>query len=329
MENSVPTSEPLRTWHICWRAALGRDLLAEPWVIDRMRLRLLDAHRQPGRAMLDYLLTPTEIHLISVLPSGNSPGVLARAIANVVARWVRSAQGVRGPVFAGRYLAHAVESDEALREEIRMLAWRPVDAGLCVTPTHYSHSALRVTLGLKRSMGFDAREVLARFGHTVPAARSAMRSRIARRPSTTEMRQWELSHGLLLAVGTVGPQSGMAREVHGAAAALVAAGEAGGIDGALHLLERWVLAKLGVHGSQGLASMAGPTGARGRALVAGLALEAKLCSAASVARYFNRAKATLSEQMSASRQRPADQQILGTPIGRIVEEAIALAPKSK
>jgi hypothetical protein len=325
MENSDPTDARSTTWHICWQAAMGRDLLADPSVIDRIRERLLDAHRRQGRILLDYLLTPTEIHLLSRLPPGESPGAIARAVANIVSRWVREAQGVRGPVFAGRYRAHPIESDDALRDEVRLMAWRPVAMGICRTPTHYSHSALRTILGLRRAMGFDARAVLGAFGDSVPGARTALRAWLARRPEGMETMRWELCHGLVLAVGTVGPVSHMAREVRGAAAALVAAGDPPCIDGALGLLERWVLARLGQREARGLAGLSGAVGARGRALVAILATRLGLCSAASVARHFNRAKATLSEQMAACRRRPADQAIFGTPVTRIVDEAVALA----
>jgi hypothetical protein len=40
---------------------------------------------------------------------------------------------------------------------------------------------------------------------------------------------------------------------------------------------------------------------------------------------FRPPKATLSEQMAARRQWPADRQILATPVQRIVEEALALS----
>ena len=60
------------------------------------------------------------------------------------------------------------------------------------------------------------------------------------------------------------------------------------------------------------------------ALVAGLAVNHRLCSAASVARHFHRAKATLSEQMTACRSRPADQLILATPLRRILDESASL-----
>ncbi len=329
MDRSVSSGSAAVTWHICWQAALGRDLLARASLAERIRDRLIDAHRQDGRVLVDYLLAVSEIHVLATLSLDETPGNVARAVANIIARWIRQGQAVRGPVFAGRYRAHRIVSDEALREEVRMLAWRPVALGACVAPSHYPHSGLRTTLGLRRAMGFDARPVLALFGDSVPAARTALRARLARRPTVIEMRQWELSRGLALAVGTVGPLSTMAREVRGAAATLVAAGGPDGIDGALRLLEHWVLARLGVRESVPLAHVPGSTGARGRALVGCLAADMALCPAASVARHFKRAKATLSEQMTGCRKRPADQQILQTPLGRVVDEAVSLAARPR
>lgn len=307
---------------------MGRDLLAGRLLVERIRERLIAAHRQEGRVLVDYLLAPTEIHVLAKLPHGDAPGNVARGVGNIVARWVHDVQALRGPVFSGRYRAHRVTSDEALRAEVRMLAWRPVALGACVAPSHYAHSALRTTLGLRRAMGFDARPLLGLFGDPVPNARAALRSWLAQRPTATDMRQWELSRGLALAIGTVGPLSAMAREVRGPAAALVAAGGPDGIDGALRLLERWVLARLGVRGSSRAAELQGSTGARGRALVGCLAVDMALCPAASVARHFRRSKATLSEQMTACRKRPADREILATPLSRVVDEAVALAVRS-
>lgn len=296
---------------------------------ERIRNRLIEAHRQQGRVLVDYLLMPGEIHIVARLANDHSPGDVARAVANIVARWVRELQALRGPVFAGRYRALRLETGAELRAEVRMLAWRPVMLGVCVAPSHYAHSALRTTLGLRRAMGFDARPLLELFGDSVPAARLALRKCLAHRPSATEMRQWELSRGLALAVGTVGPLPRMAREVRGAAATLVAAAEPEGIDGALHLLERWVLARLGVRGGIRLSDLSGPAGAHGRALVGCLAVDMALCPAASVARHFGRAKATLSEQMSACRKRPADQVILKTPMSRVADEAAALEARKR
>jgi hypothetical protein len=314
-------------WHLCWQAAVGRVLFVDPALYRRVRERLIDAHRREGRVLVDYLLTPTEIHIVSLVPARDGPGGVARASGNVVARWVRQAQPIRSPVFAGPYRAHRIASADELRGEMRMLAWRPVFLGLCVTPTHYPHSSLRIALGMTRAQGFDASTLLHLFGTSVPLARIAMRAWVSRRPSQRDALQWELSRGLALTNGADGQQPASAREIRSAgAAALLAAGGRHGVDGALGLLEVWVAAKLGSSDGGDFQRETDATGARGRALVACLAVEHGLCSASEVARHFHRAKSTLSEQMTACKTRPADRRILDTPVQRIVEEALALRP---
>jgi hypothetical protein len=320
-------------WHLCWQAAIGREFFAEPSLYGRVRDRLIDAHRREGRVLIDYVLLPTEIHVVAEIPPGDSVGRVARAVGNVVARWVRATQPVRGPVLAGPYRAHRIGSATEQREEARMLAWRAVFLGLCVTPAHHPHGAHRIALGLTPGEGFDARPLLRVFGVSVPEARAALRAWVAQRPSDQERQVWELSRGLVLAVGSAGarrPTSAQeARRM--AAAMLVAAGgagrdgeSAGGIEGALALLDLWVAAKLNLRGARALHAASDAVGARGRGLVGCLAAEHGLCSAATVARHFQRAKATLSEQMAARRASAADRQIIATPVDRIVEEALAL-----
>ena len=329
MDRPDPTATSSTTWHIAWQAVEGLGLLAGPALNDRIRQRLLDAHRQSGCALLHYLITPSEIHLLSRLAPGISPGDLARTIGNIVTRWVRQVQGAPGIVFVRRYQAFAIESDAAARDELRMLAWRPVALKLCRAPTHQATSALRAPLGLSRAMGFDTLAPLRLFGASVPEARAALRLALSNRPAAVEQRQWEFARGLALAPGSAGTFSPMARRVDGLAAALVAAGRPPGIDGALKLLERWVLLKLDLREVEALAALATPAGARGRALVAALAARLDLCSAAAVARHFGRAKATLSERMTACRRDPDDRAILDMPLERVAREAIELASERR
>jgi hypothetical protein len=228
------------TWMLSWQAAVGRSFFVDPTLVDRIRDRLLGAHERAGRALLDYLLLPGELHAISSIPDGDSVGGVARALGNVVSRWVREVEPLRSPVLAGPYSARPIASVEVLRDEVRALAWRPVVVGLSVTPTHYPHGALRILLGLTPARGFDARPVLREFGDSVQDARAALRRWIARRPSEQAWREWELSHGLQLATGAVGPRPHMAKAVNGAAAMLIAAGGSSRVEGALKLLEVWV-----------------------------------------------------------------------------------------
>lgn len=324
MDSLASPSSPSSTWHIVWQTVEGRDLLADDQVLDRIRNRLLDAHKLPGRSLVHYLVTPGELHLLSRLPAGTSPGDIAREISSVVARWIHEAQGKPGVVFAGRYRAYAMGSDQATRAEIRMLAWRPVILGLCAIPIHYTASSLRIAFGRSRPRGFDIHAPLDLFGAPVLSARARLHDAIGRRPSAVEIGHWELTHGFALAPGFAGTLSPSTRSVNGLAAALVAGSQPQGIDGALLQLERWVLVRIGCPEAHDLTSLPTQSGARGRALVAILAARLDLCSSASVARHFKRAKATLSERMAACRHNQEDQAILKVPLQRLVEEAIAL-----
>lgn len=333
MRNALHDRESLSDaslWHLCWQAAVGRDFLSHPSLPPRIRNRLIDAHHQPGRVLLDYLLVPTEIHVVSAISPGDSPGSVARAVGNVVARWVRDVHPVRSPVLAGPHRSRSIDSVQELREHARLLAWRPVHLQLCRTPTHHAHGSARIALGLTAAQGFDSWPLLSAFGDSVPGARATLRRWLSIRPSDQAMRYWELTRGLALATGSVGPQPTMAREVRSVeAAALVAAAGSAGIDGALQLVEAWVAARLDARGGLDLQVQTGAQASRGRALVACLVVDCRLCSAASVARHFRRAKATLSEQMAACRRRPAEQAILRVPMQRIIEEASALQARAR
>jgi hypothetical protein len=332
MRTAIPTEDDriieATEWSLCWQAAVGREFFtyahSPASLAERIKRRLIGAHEREGRVLIDYVLLPTEIHAVARISPDESVGGIARAFGNVLSRWVREEQPVRSPVLAGPYRAQPLHSVEALRNELRMLAWRPVMLGLCSTPTHYPHGALRIASGLSTGRGFNARPMLDQFGRTVPEARVALRRWMKHRPSEQEWRAWELTRGLELATGTVGPRPTMAKAVDGPAAMLIAAGGTYGIDGALALLATWSSAKIHAASPPNLHLESSALAARGRALVACFAVNHRLCSAASVARYFHRAKATLSEQMSACRARPSDQIILGTPLRRILEEAASL-----
>lgn len=329
MDRSIFDGEGSRVWHIYWQAVVGRDLVCDTSLVKQIRTRVLGAHLAPGRELLYYLILPREIHLLSLLPRGDSAASLGNGLSNMIAKRVRQADGTLGAVFRDRYHAQWIDDVQLLRNEVRMLAWRPVSAGQSASPSSFAHAALRAVLGLSLGDGFHATPLLEHLGGTVPLGRIALRRALAAQPSDLEVLQWELGKGLVSARGVVGPAGSVARHVKGPAAALVAASAGRTIDGALKLLELWVATRLGLHNAPSLAQRKGSLGSRGRALVASLAVRCGLCSASYVARHFGRAKATLSEQIAAVRRRPQDQQILGTPMARIVAEAVALAGEAR
>ena len=85
MEHSVPIMAMSVTWHVVWQLVQGSDLTSER-LAGRIRERLLSVHQRPGRELLHYLLTPTEMHLLSRLPAEQSPRKVAPAIGNMVSR---------------------------------------------------------------------------------------------------------------------------------------------------------------------------------------------------------------------------------------------------
>lgn len=325
MERPTSDGEGPRIWHVYWQAAVGRDLVCRASLAGQIRSRLLGAHQASGRELLYYLLLPREVHLLSTLQMRDSAAALGNGLSNTIARRVREADGNLGGVFSDRYHALRIDGIEQLRYEVRMLAWRPVSTGQCAYPSNFAHAALRTILGLNLAEGFHATALLERLGGSVPLGRVVLRQALALQPTELEVLQWELAKGLVSARGTVGPVGPLVRHVSGAAAALVAASSSKTIDGALELLDLWVRTRLGLHAEPTLVALKGFQGSRGRALVACLAVECGLCSASSVARYFGRAKATLSERMAGIRDKPADQDIISTPMDKIVQEAIALA----
>jgi hypothetical protein len=297
-----------------------------------VRCRLIGAHQSKGRVLVDYVLLPTEIHVVARVGQNDSVTGIARAFGNVVSRWVRQAQSRRGPVLAGPFVARQLQSTDDVRQEARMLAWRAVVLKESVSPTHYAHGALRAALGLSPSKGFDPRPLLNCFGDSVPAARIALRQWLSMRPTDAEWRAWELTRGLALATCGEGGACLSARAVQAGAAALIAAGGSYGVEGALQALDSWVGLRLQVAGAVAKtdAWFKAPDGssqvaARRRGLVACLAVDHQICPAAAVARHFHRAKATLCEQMASCRRRPEDRAILGTPLSRILDE-LATSP---
>lgn len=310
-------------WHVWWRTGRGCVFFNDRQTCLRIRKLLLEAHARPGRVLVDFLVLPTEIHLLS-LAHGEHGAAIARSIGHVVARWARAVSQTRGPVLAGASRARRIEGAQALREEVRMLAWRPVVLGTCATPSYHPHGGFRVAIGLSPAGGYSCEPLLRLFDPDRLRARTALREWASHRPSRQACQQWALDHGLTLATGGVGPIQHMAREVHGAAAAFVAAGGRGDVEGALQLLSVWAAVKFGIAPSEDLRISQHAASARARALVALLARRHLLCSAASVARYFGRAKSTLSERATAMRASAVARTALETPPRQIVEEALAL-----
>lgn len=312
-----------KAWSLSWQAAPGRDFLASRRLAERIRDRLIGAHSQPGRQLLYYLLTPTEIHVVARLGGCESIVNIVRSCSHILSRWVREVHLQRGPAFAGKCRAEAIDSEPSLRREILMLAWRPVRLGLCARPILHPHAPLSVAMGAKAGDGFDVRPLLAVYGESVSGARAALAASLRARPTDEAWRVWELTRRLELPAAQQGLVSSgvLLRSVDVTAASLIAAGGGYGVEDALSLLEAWVCARIDPAGRLGAPDCPRSLRVRARALAACLAVDHRLCSAVFVARHFGCTKGTLSVQMAACRRRPADRRLLATPPERILQDA--------
>lgn len=194
--NEEEASGERSTWHLYWQAAVGRNFFIDDALPDLIRGRLTGAHRTKRRVLIDYLVTPTEIHVVSEIGPADSPGQVAKVIGNIVARRVRQAQPMRNPVCASKFGSHRIDSLDGLRDVVRMLTWRPVYLGLRRSIAYHVHGGLRTALGLTPVRDFDPVPMLRLFGHDVRGSRAALRSWIGRRPDAKETMQWELGLGL-------------------------------------------------------------------------------------------------------------------------------------
>ena len=286
----------------------------------KIRDKLLKLHREEGRVLVDFVILPTEILTITQVQAGDSVYKVAAPLGNQVAKWVQEHERVRSPLLARPYARQLLESDDEIRQEVRMMSWRPVLKGEAYAPDRDRNGALRSALGGNAARLFDPMPLLRLFGTGVNPSRDALRDWLRKPPSDEEWRAWELSRGLRLAIGTSGPYAS-AKQVPAMAAAFIAAGGSDSIEGALELLEIWVGTRLCPPAPVDLLHGIGALPARGRGMVARLAQSLHLCPAAAVARHFALARSSLSEQMTKSNLRSSDQDIVKTPLKRILAEA--------
>lgn len=315
-----------RAWSLGWKAAPGRDFLAHERMAEKIKDRLIEAHRQPGRQLLFYVVMPAEIHVVARIVGRESVVSIVRSCGHILSRWVREVHVLPGPAFASKCRAAPLESPQLLCREIQMLAWRPVRLGLSPRPLLYPHTALRGLGHDKVRQGIEATSLLNLLGDAADEPRRTLDELLRTRPADEAWRAWELSRGLAqpTAQQDYVSSTAMPRLVDAEAATLIAAGGGYGVEGALAVLDAWVCAKIDPAGRLNVATGALGQRVRARALVACLAVEHRLCSAVFVARHYGCTKGTLSVQMARCRTRPQDRKLIDTPLERILSDMTEL-----
>jgi putative transposase len=117
----------------------------------------------------------THYHLLLEVDDDALPTGMHR-LNNAYARNFNRRYGLRGHVFAQRYYARRIETEEELLTAFRYVVRNPVEANLCATPADWGWSSYAGTVGLAEPFGFvDATPVVDCFGRPPAAALQRLR----------------------------------------------------------------------------------------------------------------------------------------------------------
>ncbi|HXY80674.1 MAG TPA: transposase [Gaiellaceae bacterium] len=117
----------------------------------------------------------THLHLLLEVEDDALPTGMQR-LNNAYARNFNRRYGLRGHVFAKRYYAGRIDTEEHLLTAFRYVVRNPVEANLCTMPGDWGWSSYAGTVGLAEPFGFvDASPVVDCFGRPAAAALQRLR----------------------------------------------------------------------------------------------------------------------------------------------------------
>ena len=159
------------TAHAVWTNTLCRD------AVDYLVLSTLLAAtvaRSRWRCIA-FCLLGTHYHVLVEVDDDALPTGMQR-LNNAYARNFNRRYGLRGHVFAERYYAKRIETEEHLLTVFRYIVRNPVEANLCSAPADWGWSSYAGTVGLAEPFGFvDASPVVDCFGRPAAAALQRLR----------------------------------------------------------------------------------------------------------------------------------------------------------
>jgi REP element-mobilizing transposase RayT len=148
--------------------------------VDRRRLLalIIKASRDGRARCLDYCLMGNHFHL--ALQALDEPfGDVMRDVLAAYVRVFNERHGRDGHLFEQRYGAKPVRTERHLFALVRYLAYNPVAAGLCASPSAWPWSGYGELSGITRASVTAADDTLRHLGETVEAGRRAYRTLIA------------------------------------------------------------------------------------------------------------------------------------------------------
>jgi putative transposase len=128
-----------------------------------------------------YCLMPNHYHLLVETPEADlSAGM--QEINGAYGRWFNRLHGFVGHVFQGRFKALVVESDGHLLHLTRYIAWNPVRARLCLSPSDWRWSSFGELVRLPEPRLQCSGRVLSFFGQDEARARETFRRFVEESP---------------------------------------------------------------------------------------------------------------------------------------------------
>ena len=164
------------TFHVTAHAVWGNTLFRDTVDYLLMSTELARTIARSRWRCLAFCFLGTHYHVLSEVEDNALPTGMQR-LNNAYARNFNRRYGLRGHVFAERYHATRIETEEHLLTAFRYVVRNPVEANLCAMPADWGWSSYAGTIGLAEPFGLvDASPVLACFGRPEASAVQRLRA---------------------------------------------------------------------------------------------------------------------------------------------------------
>ena len=164
------------TFHVTAHAVGGNTLFRDTVDYLLMSTELARTIARSRWRCLAFCFLGTHYHVLSEVEDNALPTGMQR-LNNAYARNFNRRYGLRGHVFAERYHATRIETEEHLLTAFRYVVRNPVEANLCAMPADWGWSSYAGTIGLAEPFGLvDASPVLACFGRPEASAVQRLRA---------------------------------------------------------------------------------------------------------------------------------------------------------
>jgi len=277
---------PGALYHVIARGNQRRLVFRDAVDYHRYLELLARYQRRHGFTLYAYALLPNHLHLL-ISPARLPLAKSMQGLQQAYTRHFNQRHRLVGHCFQGRYKAILCQAEAYLLELVRYLHLNPLRAGLAATVDDYQWTSHPVYLGGRDAAGVSVEAVLQEF--------SATRSRAVAAYRRFVVEGLPAGHRDDLYAVVAQRFLGDERFVERIERTTLPATPKPAVDVPVQLLARWVATRCGVPEARMRARGRSRDASQARALVAYLGREEAALPLKTVARYFNRDEATLSQ----------------------------------